>query len=393
MTTDRNLALADRPKNANASVRAEGREFAGWTEVRISRSIEDAASSFGFSATSRWPGQDNPMQVLPDSACEVRIGTDRLITGAVDVLSPSYDAETHTNAVTGRSKTAQLVDCSALHEDPITRSAKSGRWRDVRLEDLAADLCAPYDVEVVTQADTGARLARFAIEDGETAFSALERAAATRAVLLTDDALGRLVLTRAGATRCRTALVASGDEANVLRCSASFDGAVRYSEYRCRGARSGSDLDFGDVLGSVGTALDDGLSRRRVLVIRPEKAADAAACRDRAIWEAAQRAGQSVQIGYAVAGWRQGNGDLWEPNAIVRVEDPIVGVHAELLIVSCDWTLDEGGGEITEMRVAPVGGYELLEPATRPRKITKGVGVWAALGAVGADALRRQGGK
>ena len=388
MSIDR-LALADRPKNTQASMQVFGREFAGWTEVRISRSIEDVASSFGFSATSRWPGRDNPMQIRPDSAVVVSIGDERLISGHVDVLAIGFDQDTHSNTISGRSKTADLVDCSALHENGST--PRAGRWRDVLLEDLAQDLCAPYDVEVVAQVDTGTRLSRFALEPGETAFSALERAAATRAVLLTDDPQGRLVITRAGATRARTAIVVGGDTANVLSGSAQFDGAARYSEIRVRGARAGTDTDFGDVLGSEESAEDDGISRRRVLVILPEKAADAAACRDRAIWEAAQRAGQSVQLDYTITGWRQGDGSLWEPNALVRVQDPVCGVDAEMLIVAVSWTLDDGGGQIVSLRVAPIGGYELLEPARRVRKVTRGVGPWAELEAVGTDALRRRG--
>ena len=50
-------------------------------------------------------------------------------------------------------------------------------------------------------------------------------------------------------------------------------------------------------------------------ILVPETGASIEACRDRARWEAAARAGRSVLVTYTVRGWQQKpDGPLWEPN-------------------------------------------------------------------------------
>jgi prophage tail gpP-like protein len=171
---------------------------------------------------------------------------------------------------------------------------------------------------------------------------------------------------------------------NALSASFVANGAARYSEYRCKGQRVGDDHDFGSTIAEVeGTAEDDEPPLRRVLLLQAEGAADTKRCRERAAWEAAQRAGRSTELAVTVAGWRQRDGQLWTPNQLVRCTADILGVDAELLLVACTYSLDDGGGELCEMQLAPAAGYELLAPAERAGKkkaaVGKGLAVWEEL--------------
>ena len=142
---------------------------------------------------------------------------------------------------------------------------------------------------------------------------------------------------------------------------------------------------------SRGDAADDTPPIRRVLVVQAEGRTDAKRARQRAEWEAARRAGQATSLGVTVQGWRQGDGALWAPNLIAPVVAPVLGVDAELLIVSVAYSLDGSGGQITEMELAPAGGFELLAPAKRAAAgkapVGDGIATWDDLQGAASDAL------
>lgn len=73
-----------------------------------------------------------------------------MLTGYIDDFIPSYDADNVEIRVMGRDKTGDLVDCSVVHS--------SGKWKGVRLEQVAADVCCPFGITVITETPTGRRL-------------------------------------------------------------------------------------------------------------------------------------------------------------------------------------------------------------------------------------------
>ncbi|MCL7197601.1 phage tail protein, partial [Escherichia coli] len=84
--------------------------------------------------------------------------------------------------VSGRDKTGDLVDSSAIHG--------SGQWTRARLEHIVRDICKPFGIEVLVQTDTGDALDSFSLDDGEKAFDAIDRAARAKAILVTSSPTG-----------------------------------------------------------------------------------------------------------------------------------------------------------------------------------------------------------
>ena len=87
------------------------------------------------------------------------------------------------------------------------------------MQQIASDIAGEYGVQVRAQVDTGAPFLDFQLQQGETAFAAIERMARLRAVLVTDDEDGSLVITRAGKNGASTALVLGQ---NIKRGSGNF---------------------------------------------------------------------------------------------------------------------------------------------------------------------------
>lgn len=344
-----------------AELKADGLFYGGWKSVRVTRSIEQLAGTFDLEITERWPGQPSASPIRPGQQCQLLLDGEPVITGYVDTVVPDYDATRHTIRVTGRDKTGDLVDCSALY--------KSGQWHNVKLDQLARDLVKPYGLGVVIDVDVGSAFSSFAIQEGESVFECLERAARMKALLLTSNPKGDLVITRAGNRRLDVGLV-EGD--NIKAARGEFSWKDRYSSYTTKGhGRLGAD---GDAVHASPTGLsaDEIIPRHRPLIVLAEGHADNAALRDRAEWERNVRRGRSARGSVTVQGWMRPDGALWQPNTLVPVTSPFLWLdNAEMLVVGCTWTLDANSGTLTELAIARPDAFQLLEGVSQSRLFGK----------------------
>jgi len=352
-------------------LRVNGVDYGGWKEVEIVAGIERQARDFKLAVTRKWPGAtDIPRRISQGDVCEVFVGADKMLTGYVDGTPIRYDSTNISVGVTGRSKTADLVDCSAVH--------KTGQWRGAKIERIAADLARPFGIEVVTVASTGGAVIEHQIQPGETAFESIDRLLTLRQLLATDDGEGRLVFVNPQtAERATTALVFGQ---NILDADAPLDGKDLFSEYQCLAQRAGTDEDYGDAVAGISAkATDKQVKRYRPLHLRLNGQSDAAACRDRARYEALHRAAKALETTYTVQGWRQGDNTLWLPNLMVHVQDPVIGFDDWLLIVEVGYRISDQG-TTASLKVAPAAGYIPSPDAVKAEKKSKsGVESWAGI--------------
>jgi len=377
--------MADKTTQAsqdNVTLVVNGKEYGGWKSVRITAGIERQARDFDLDVTDTWPGNNNiARRVQPGDICECWIGADKVLTGYIDATPISYTGKAFTVGVKGRSKTADLVDCAAINTP--------GQWRGRKLEAIAADLAATYGVKVLTETDTGAVIADHQIQAGESVFESIDRMMRLRYVLSTDNAHGDLVFIEIGsAGRAGTALELG---VNIESGSAGLDYKDVYSQYICKGQRSGNDDQFGDAVAATeeetdDTSLDsaDGgspggsvevsasisnrlINRKRVLVIKQSGQADGGTCKDRVNYEQAHRAAKALQAEYVVNGWRQQDGKLWLPNQLVRVRDGLIGLDVDMVIAEVSWMLDKDGQRV-QITVGPPEGYVTQAAKQKKRK-------------------------
>ena len=315
----------------------------------MSRSIERAASTFRFPATERFPEEPLGRKINLGEKARVRIGDDLMVTGWVDKLEPSFDGSSHGLTVGGRSLTGDLVDCSPAREP--------GQWKGRKLERIAAAIAKPFDVEVVAEVGTGRAFDDVALEGG-SAYREIKRLAELRALLVTDDEEGRLVLTRVSSERMDNEL---RQGQNILRASATFSDRDRFSEYRVVGQRrSSGNVSAEEAVNVHATALDPNVARFRPLRILAGQPGDAAQMKDRAQWEANVRAGRATRAVVTVQGWRTSSGQLWKPNRRVFVRSEWLGINREMLITSAIWSLGEGG-TITTLELSIPEAFDLLK--------------------------------
>jgi prophage tail gpP-like protein len=344
--------------SANNPDRAElnigGSRFEGWTDVSVTHSIEQAASSFELSLTDRWAVNQTPRQIRSGDACLLALNGQPLVDGYIDVANPSHNEKQRRLRVSGRAKTCDLVDCSL----PVD----GGQYKGQSLVQLARAFCKPFGIEVINNV-LDAELpigSDWQIEPGESGFESLERAARFARCLLTCDPAGRLVITRADIEVLPVHL-RHGEQ--IIEGGATYDNRDRFSDYQVMGdAASGGDFDSQDgeaATQSNGRAKDDGIRRYRPLVLIGEDNLDNYKAGQRADWEMRRRRARSQTVDLTVQGWTlPGTAQLWPINRQVRVTDPLLGLVDQLLLITAVTFTKNENGTRARLSLMPRDGFE-----------------------------------
>lgn len=344
----------DRQTRGHNRERGNGRDWGGWTSVRIGAGIERLARDFTIEITRDWPGGEGNTSLAPriqnGAKVEVLIGTDLVITGWVEATPVRYDAGSVSTGISGRSLTADLIDCAAAPDQLNGRT----------LVQIATALAQPFGIQVIDAGAPAGIISSIQPDHTETVIDVLNKALGQQQALAYDDESGRLVIGSVGSTRASTALVLGK---NIISCSTEKSIAERFSVYQVAGQRAGNDDDFGAATTSALRArtVDAGITRYRPTSIQQTGQSTGASCIARAEFEERQRAARTDETTYTVRGWRQGDGSLWRPNQRILVWDPICGFDNRELLVSEVSFSKSNDGTTTELRVGPPDAY-LPEP-------------------------------
>jgi len=329
-----------------------GKRYAGWTEVRVMRALDQMSGSFSLGLSWKDDAAGQPIAIAPDDRCQLKIGGETLIDGWVDAVFPEISPDGHSIRVEGRDKSGDLADCSAIH--------KPGSWAKAKVEQIAADIAKPFGVAVTAKASTGAAIRKFALQQGETVAAALERLLRFRGLLAVPTATGDLEIITPD-TGAPVATLALG--VNIKAATGRQDHRERYSDYIVKGQAHGDDERHGKTVSQIkGEAKDAGVRRYRPLLIMAEDQSDGASAATRAKFEAGVRAGRSRGADISVAGWRTApGGALWRPNRRVRVQCASIHIADEVMLVSAvTFTKSEFDGTVTTLTVCPPEAWTQL---------------------------------
>ncbi|HIE2304557.1 phage baseplate assembly protein [Yersinia enterocolitica] len=346
-----------------------GQIFGGWTDMVINRSLDSIAGEFDLTVTAQW-SDAAPRTIKPGMPCSVDIGPDRVLTGYIDDFIPSYDATSVSLRVLGRDKTGDLVDSSVVD--------KSGQWRGQKLEQIAATICKPYGIQVITETDTGDTFSNITLEQGETGFELLDRMAKQRGVLMTSDAWGRLIITRASTKRAGVSLVLGQ---NILAARGRFSWRERASQYIIKGSASAGGTTWGEqpvkVVGGRQIIISDPeITRYRPKILVNEDNLTVGGASARGEWLKASALGEANTSEITLAGWRENNdsGPLWQTNKLVQVDDSIQQLNATWLIKTVSFS-EGDNGRLTVLSLVPPESMDMPAENTKRKKGKKGTEV------------------
>ncbi len=333
-----------RPK---LTLTVDGREFETWTSVAIRNTITAGSGSIAIGV-----GRGSGRQIFSGQTVKAEIGGKTVLDGYMDGESGQHDGRSVGITHKGRDSIAQLIDCSAVHD--------SGEWEGRTVLQIASDLAKPFGIKISANVLSGDPLPKFKLEESETVFAAILRAATLRGLLPVADGKRGLVLTQAGSKRTTDSLELG---VNILTASWEPSDVDRFSQYVVKGQNIGSDeVDPQETVGSVGRARDKGIKLYRPLTIISSEPGDAAAFQALAEWEAASRAGKSRPITITVRGWLQSDGSLWRPNRIAYCRDDLADIDNDMLIDSVVFRGAKPKGATTELGLVLPAAYKPEPP-------------------------------
>ncbi len=344
--------------SADLTLTIRGTEISGWTETRVTRSIERCPNDFDIAMTDLFIASAAAMVAQPGDPCTIALGKTKVITGYVNKVLPSYDEGMHSIRVTGRGKCQDLVDCSA--EWP------GGQISGATALEVAQKLAQPYNITVSAPGSPGPVIPQFNLNIGETAYEIIERICRYAGLLCYEDVDGNLVLAQAGTGKMGSDLV---EGQNVLAARGEFSDDERFKEYDCF-------LMATDVLGDVGdggnllaSATDGQVTRhRKHYIIADAGAGGMQLAQARANWEMNRRWGRGNQVIVTADSWRDGQGELWTPNKSVHVVTPNAkwARKNDPLIGTVSYTFDGDKGTRCEVACMPPEAFKpepvLLQP-------------------------------
>lgn len=317
-------------------------EYTGWEELSLSRSIEALAGAFSLKVSEL-----TPLPIESGDKCELFLLDKKVLTGWVDTVTASAEAENHSIEIAGRDITGDLVDCSAKNE--------SQEFGNITFKNLIESICKPFGTSVVIKVDGLDPFKKFALMQ-ETAWEAIERACRLRGVFANTSVDGEVLIQNYGEVRAGMGLKLG---ANLLSATATYDLKDRFSEIKVYGQQPGDDETDGKGAASLeGTARDPNIKRYRPLIVMAESQVNNKVAQSRAEWEVAVRAARGTVFACEVQGWEQEPGRLWAINEIVNCDAPELGVKNDLLIKEIEYKCSGTGGTTTAFTLTRADAYK-----------------------------------
>lgn len=321
------------------TITAGGGRWTAFEEFHVHAAFNKAARSFsieiaaelGASATNR----------VFDVGNEVTISSngDLLLTGFVELKEPAIAARKAIISVSGRSKSADLIDCAGEHE--------TGQFENKDPLEIANEISRNYGAkwEADQQLD---KVEQYQLTPGETCFRCVEKLARQQGFTITGTAEGNAKITKAGGDRQSGALI---EGQNILVGIAHHNGANRYSKIYVRGQRPFGHGD--DNLEIEETEEDGAVKRHRAVVIVQDEDTTKERAKKRAKNRKDRAAGNSLKATIHVQGFHDDGGVLWTPGFLVWTESPFLDIAQDMLIESVDYYQSEGGSIATLELVDP----------------------------------------
>lgn len=354
-------------------IEVAGQNFTGWTEAQVKKCLDVCAGTFQFTVSA--PGT-NAFPIKRRSAVKITIDGATVLTGYVDKLKCAYSSLEHEITVTGRGRTADIID-----------STVDGHFEfngTIGLVDLIKQMLDYYEITGIDVINAAGEIDPFDESDavssplGTSVFDAIETYCRLRAVLLTENDDGNIVLFRATSlTDSGVKLTHKNDGSvnNIKSSQISFDDSERFNKYKIwsqgnvaqlanttdglddPGADSNSISDMG---GDDAEATDGEIRSTRILNKLAEHAVDADDLQARATWEANIRRSRSIEYSPTVVGHtKTGKGDPWKLYETAPIEDIFADVSGTLLIKEITFKLDLTTGTTTELTMTNKDAYTL----------------------------------
>lgn len=342
-----------------------GVQYSNFTAATCDIRLDALTNTFSFEAVAP---EGQPLPFKGGEACKVIVDGETQLTGFIEIVSVNYDGNDHTIRISGRDKTADLLDSTI---DTIDDLRGDNLTLKTVIEKVIGQLGLSISViDQVNPAPFSAAEDVASPEPGENAFSFIEKYARKRQVLLTSDSDGNVIIASNTGQTAPGAVqhIIGADDNNVLRSSFSFDTTGRFNAYKAASGlnpvalNQAGDSDLASLVNQGGGVFDSAIRSGRQLILISETPFSDSNCTERAKWEADVRKARGLAYTAAVPGFRVGvdSGDLWRVNRIYQIVDDFIGKVEPMLCNNITFTFDLQGGRQTALGFVGQKAYTLI---------------------------------
>jgi prophage tail gpP-like protein len=357
------------------TVEINNRKHNEFISISVTTALDIFARSFSFIMS---PEVFYNSEANTGSAVKIFADNKLILTGFIGSFNNSYSKKNHTVIVSGRSKTADLIDStiganvSFQGKISLKTVAKKLAFELLRQPLIPTELPEELlTLNVVVEDDIDDYQDNESLDEelGQTYFEVLEKFARKRQVLLTDNEFGDIVFTRghgktSGKSRFVLQNIINGSNNNVIKGFFSQDESKLFNLYDAESQPSKGIITRIKTLGSDGlisgggVALDERIRYSRKFVFITENSSTSSECTKRARWEANIRQARSTTYTATTSG-HSFRGIPWKHNELVSMNDEKVRVRANFLINSVNFNQTTKGGSTTTLTCVLPSSYNI----------------------------------
>ena len=349
-----------------------GVQYDNFTAASCEIRLDALSNTFSFEAVA---ADGEPLPFKGGDSCRVIVNDIRVLTGSIEVIEVSYDANEHIIIAQGRDKTGDLLDSNIDTISDLRAPITLKEIIEKVIDNIDSDIKV---IEDVTTDPFNAAEDVASPEPGENAFDFIEKYSRKRQVLLTSDGDGNIVITSGSSETSIGNIqhIIGANDNNVLSSSFTFDTTGRYNVYKFASQLNpfalnlAGDTDIKSVVDQKGKTFDPDIRIGRQLILISEVSSSDDQNESRAKWEANIRKARGLVYAVTVSGYRidptDNSSDLWQINKLYQIVDDYLGKSEPMLCNSVTFTLDVQGGELTSLSFVDEKAYslDLAKPQT-----------------------------
>jgi prophage tail gpP-like protein len=325
-------------------VEVGGETFTSWESVKIRAAFDEACRSFSLKAANELGPAETHATFALGVELKIFANGDLLLDGYVDRRCPKLSEDETGITISGRSKSCDLVDCSAVHDggdfDNMTPLEIGNA--------IAAGIAARFESDQVLEPVETYHLAQ-----GKTIFTVVEELCRDQNKTLTGTAAGNVLITKAGTSRHAGGLYEGG---NIIEAEADHNASNRHSKYIVRGqVATGHGAEALEI---EATAADARVRRFRPLIIVQKESTSKKRAKGRAATRRDRAAGNALGSDVTVQGFRDENGAVFEPGRLIWTESETLGIAQDMLIERVEFSQGSKAGSLTELGLVDPRAYD-----------------------------------
>ncbi len=350
------------------TIEVGGVPFLDFTDAQVSFAVDTLTRGFEFTSTNVPENGKITFPFKRGNLCKILVDGEVVLTGFIETIQGSGNVRSHNLRIAGRGLSADLLDCQLYQPDELTAGSLTiadiirSVLRNLQLNLTVIDNVNPPPFNEAEDIVSP--------KEGMQAFDLIEQYARKRQVLISENSSGDIVIANATPNQVNFQLtnLVENSTNNVIRYSFRQSDTQLYSRYIVVGAQDAvvnalginqllADFDIAPLVFQTSEAIlpivDTNIRGSRQMVEIMGTGYSSNQCNDRAKWSRRIRLARARSYSATVQGYRDFDGNLFDINTLVNVQDAYSDISRQQLVNSVTFSYGKNGS---------LTNFGLLEP-------------------------------